>query len=348
MSLLFAIKDRGDLSELPPATQIFLLSEGAAIHRALVIVEELGIADLLADGPQTSDELARSTSSHARSLYRVLRLMSSVGVFSEVEPGRFALTPLSECLRSGTAGSLRSWVKMSGRSFWFSAMTEALYSVKTGQPVFAPKTGAELFDYLAAHPEERDIFNTAMKDFGQAVSSAVIQAYDFSAFRSLVDVGGGNGAFITAILQANPELTGILCDLPHVAADARTSIARAGLADRCAIAGGDFFHSVPSGGDAYILRWIIHDWDHDRALAILGNCRSAMHAAARLLLVETVLPVGEEFHPGKVMDFSMLMFLGGQERTEAEYTALLEQAGFRIDRIVPTASSFSVIEAVAA
>lgn len=332
---------------LPPPVQLFLMSEGVVISTALSLAAELGIADLLADGPRSGEELAQATSTHPRSLHRLLRLLGSVGVFTEAQPGRFALTPLGECLRSTVPGSMRSWLRMVGLKVWFHTYAEALHSLRTGEPAFARSVGMEFFDYLATHPQEGEIFNAAMSDFGRGVAAAVVQEYDFSGVDKAVDVGGGNGSLIGAILQANPRMTGILFDQSHVAEGARKSITAAGLSSRCDIVAGDFFSSVPAGGDAYILRWIIHDWDNDRALTILRNCRAAMKATARLLLVETVIPPGDEAHPGKLVDFVMLTALGGQERTADEYRRLLDEAGFRLNRIVATASPMSVLEAVA-
>ena len=329
---------------LPPPMQLFLMSQGVVVSTALSLAAELGIADVLADGARSGEELAKATSTHPRSLHRVLRLLSSVGVFTEVQPGRFALTSLGECLRTGVPGSMRSWLRMVGLKVWFHTYGDALYSLRTGKPVFEQTIGAEVFDYLAAHPEESEIFNSAMSDFGQGVAAAVLQGYDFSDVHTVVDVGGGNGSFISAILQANPRMTGILFDMPHVAEGARKSIAGAGLAKRCDIAAGDFFKAIPAGGDAYVLRWIIHDWDYDRALIILRNCRQAMKGTARLLLVEAVIPPGDAPHPGKLVDFVMLTALGGQERTAEEYDRLLDDAGFRLKRIFPTASPMSVVE----
>jgi SAM-dependent methyltransferase len=326
--------------------QIFLLSEGKVVSTALSLAAELGIADLLAAGPRSSDELAQATSTHPQSLYRLLRLLSSVGVFSEVAARQFALTSLGECLRSEVPGSMRSWVRMSGLQAWLHTYAEALHSLRTGESVFKRATGAEFFDYFAAHPVEGEIFDGAMDDFGQMVSAAVVQAYDFGDITSIVDVGGGHGTLIAAILKHYPQMTGVLFELPHVAEGARQAISGAGLARRCEIVAGDFFQSVPAGCDAYILRWIVHDWDHDRALTILRNCRQAMKETGRLLLVEAVIPPGDDPHPGKLLDFLMLTGLGGQERTEAEYGELLREAGFRLNRIVPTDSHMSVVEAV--
>ena len=326
--------------------QLFVMSQGALISVALALAAELGIADLLAEGPLSSEDLAQATATHPPSLYRILRLLSSVGVFTESTPRHFALTPLGECLRSGIAGSMRSWVRLMNLRPWLHTYAEALHCVRTGEPAFKLSTGAEFFDYFAAHPAESEIFNGAMDDVGQVISAAVVQAYDFSGITRIVDIGGGHGTQIAAILLHYPHMRGVLFDLPHVVESARQAISGAGLADRCELAGGDFFQSVPAGGDAYLLRWIIHDWDHDRALTILGNCRQVMKDTDRLLLVEAVIPPGDEPHPGKLTDLLMLTGLGGKERTEAEYGKLLREAGFRLKRVVHTVSHMSVIEAV--
>jgi len=346
MAFEFGVKQNGALSPLPPPMQMFLLSEGITIFTALALAAELGVPDLLANGPQSSDEIARATSSHPGSVYRLLRLLSTFGIFSEVEHGRFAQTPLSELLRTGTPGSLRSWVRMIGLPVWWPLWAEAMHSVKTGEPSFKRSLGVEMFDYLAANPREGDMFNEAMTAFGQGVAAAVAQAYDFGGVRKIVDVGGGHGILISTILRTNPSLTGILFDQPNVAEGARTVFATAGVADRCEIHGGDFFKSVPAGGDAYLLSWIIHDWDRDRAVAIMSNCRRAMTQRGRLLLIETVIPGPDEPHPGKIMDFVMLVGLGGQERTEQQYADLLQETGFALRRVVPTASPMSIIEGV--
>ncbi|MGE5842907.1 MAG: methyltransferase [Deltaproteobacteria bacterium] len=235
---------------------------------------------------------------------------------------------------------------MTGFKVWFHVYPEALYSLRTGQPAFKKTVGTNFFDYLAAHPDEDVLFNEAMTNFGQENSPAVIQAYDFSGIHKIVDVGGSHGSLLLAILQAHPEMTGILFDLPLVVESARKKIAEADLAQRCEVVGGDFFVSLPAGGDAYLLRWIIHDWDDEHAVKILRNCRNAMNETARLLLVEAIIPHEDALHPGKVIDFDMLVGLGGKERTEEEYSALFEASGFRLNRIIPTASPLCVIEGV--
>jgi hypothetical protein len=344
MPMGYAIDHGGTVSTLPPAMQIFLLTEGVTIQAALTLAANLGIADLLAEGPQTSDWLAQATSTHPPSLYRVLRLLSSFGVFSEIDPGRFAQTASSDLLRAGTLDSLRSWVQMTGLLVWPQTFAAALHSVKTGEPALKHVVGTEFFEYLATHPGEGTVFSAAMGDFGRGVSQAVVQAYDFSNVGTIVDVGGGHGTLLSAILRGNAHLKGILFDLPHVADGARGLMASAGLSDRCEIHGGDFFADVPAGGDVYILSWIIHDWDRGRAVSILKRCRQAMPTTGRLLLVEAVIPPGNEPHAGKIMDFVMLTALGGQERTKEQYEDLLQEAGFRLSAVVQTASPMCIIE----
>lgn len=344
MAISYAVDRDGTASILPPPMQILHLSEGSVIQAALTLAANLGVADLLANGPQTSDALAQATSTHPPSLYRVLRLLSSFGVFAEVAPGRFAQTASSELLRTGIPGSLRSFVQMTGLPVWAQTYAEALHSAQTGEPAWKQVVGTEFFEYLATHPAESAVFNAAMTDFGRGVSEAVVQAYDFSGVGTIVDVGGGHGTLLSAILRRHIHVKGILFDLPHVVDGARALMASAGLADRCKIQGGDFFAEVPVGGDAYILSLVIHDWDRSRAVAILRRCRQAMPTTGRLLLVEAVIPPGNEPHFGKILDFVMLTAAGGQERTQEEYQALLQEAGFRLSVVVATASPLSVIE----
>jgi hypothetical protein len=333
-------------SELPPSLRVYFLSQGGIISNTLVLAAELGLADHLADGPRSSKELAQATSTHPRSLYRLLRVLCSFGVFTEIQPDSFAQTPLSECLRTGVPGSMRSWLRLIGIKTRYYMQAEALHSIKTGEPVFELVTGMDFFAHHAAHPEEGAIFDQAMNDMGRGVAAAVVQSYDFSGIRKIIDVGGGHGTLITPILQKYPEMTGILFDSPHVAERARESIISAGLAQRCEIVGGDFFESVPAGCDAYLLRWIIHNWDNERAVTILRNCRQGMGKRSRLLLLESVIPAGNEFHPGKFMDYIMLIMFGSQERTEEEYESLLRESDLLLNKVVPTGTHLSIIEAV--
>jgi hypothetical protein len=334
-------------SELPPPLRVIFLSHGTIVATSLALAAELGIADHLADGPRSSEALAQATSTDPRSLYRLLRLLCSIGVFTEIQPDRFTQTPLSEPLRTGVPGSVRSWLRFIGLKIRYHTHAEDLYSIKTGEPVFKRVTGMEFFDYMAAHPEEAEIFNQAMSDFGRDGAAAVAQSYDFSGIGKIIDVGGGHGTLIAAILQKYPLMTGILFDSPQVAERARESIASAGLAQRCEVVGGNFFKLIPAGCDAYLLRLIIHNWDHERAITILRNCRQAMGEGSRLLLIESVIPPGNELHLGKFADYVMLTtFHGGQERTEEEYGSFLREAGLRLNKVVPTRSHLSILEAV--
>jgi hypothetical protein len=310
------------------------------------LTADLAIPDLLADGPRSTEDLARATKTEPRALGRMLRLVATAGILTESAPMRFALTPLGEYLRSDVPRSLRAWVRMTGSTMWYRTLADGLYSLQNDRPCFEHALGAPFFDYLAQREDESAVFNQAMDDNGRGASAAVVEAYDFSGIGRAVDVGGGHGTLIEAILETHPKMTGVLFDAPHVAEGARRLIAQKGLADRCTVEGGDFFQSVPAGADAYLLRWIVHDWEHDLALKILENCKRAMNASGRVLLVEAILPPGDEPHPSKLLDFAMLTGLGGQERTREEYAELLREAGLRLVRVVPTASPMSVLEAV--
>jgi hypothetical protein len=330
----------------PEARQaLFQMITGLRISQMIYVVAKLGIADLLKDGPQTANTLAEATGTHAPSLYRLLRALSSLGVFAEDKQGRFALTPLAELLQSGVAGSQRPAALYFGDSSQWRTWGELLYSVTTGQPAFRHLYGIDPWEYRAHDPELGAAFDDYMTANTTAQTAAVVAAYDFSEIGTLVDVGGGHGALISTILQASPRLHGILCDAPHVVAGAQPTLEAAGIINRCQIVPCDFFLSVPGGGDAYILKSIIHDWDDDQALAILKNCRSSIAKHGRLLLVENIIPLGNSPHPGKMVDLQMLVVLGGRERSEAEYNTLLSEAGFNLTKVVPTEGPLSIIEA---
>jgi hypothetical protein len=320
------------------------LIAGFWVSRALYIAAKLGIADLLKGGPKNSEELAQATGMHLPSLYRVLRALASVGVFAEDGHGRFTLTPLAATLRTDVPGSLRAFAIAELGEDHYPAWGEVLHSIKTGEIAFDHLFGMDVWQYRAQHPEEGRIFDEAMASFSSVVNAAIVDSYDFSSLGTIVDVGGGDGSLIASILQANPGMKGVLFDLPHVVAGARRRIEAEGLAERCEVVAGDAFTSVPSGGDAYLLKWIIHDWDDERSVAILKNCHRAMAAHGKLLLVEAVIPHGNtpSFH--KFMDLNMLVMTGGRERSEAEYRVLLEAAGFRLTRVILTQSEMSVIE----
>ena len=329
-------------TDLAPAetvlTQIML---GRVAAQALYVAAKLGIADLLIDGPKRVDELAKAADAHAPSLYRVLRALASIGVFKEGDDQTFTLTPSAEPLRSDVPNSLRDVAVFWGEDWNWQVWGKILYSVRTGKPAWGQIHGEQVFEYFEKNPEAGRIFDRAMTSFSGVATKAVLEAYDFSGINTLVDIAGGQGRLINRILDVYPAMQGVLFDLPHV-------IESANVGDRLEFATGDFFVSVPAGGDAYMMKHIIHDWDDERAITILKNIRQAMNPGGRVLVIESVIADGNGHDFGKLLDIEMLVSPGGKERTAAEYEDLFKGAGLRLTRIVPTKSPYSVIEAVAA
>jgi hypothetical protein len=312
--------------------------------QAVYVAAKLGLADLLRDGPRAPADLAAATQTHARSLHRLLRALASEGVFAEQPDGRFANTPLSECLVSAP-GSQRALAVMMGEEH-FRAWGELLHSIRTGRCAFEHVYGQNVFAYLGQHPEQGAIFDEAMTGVHGMETSAMLDAYDFTGVNVLVDVGGGNGRTLAGVLRRFPSLRGVLFDLPPVVERARKELSAAGVTDRCQVLAGDFFQAVPPGGDAYMMRHIIHDWDDDRSRIILRNCRAVMPAHGKLLVVEAVIPPGNDPNWGKLLDLNMLVMPGGLERTEAEYRDLFAATGFTLTRVMPTSADVSVAEGV--
>jgi hypothetical protein len=312
----------------------------------LYVAAKLGIADLLADGSKPIEELAAVTGTQAPALSRVLRALVSVGVFTQDAQHRFALTPRAALLRTDVPGSLWSMAVYWGSPWIWCAWSQLLEGVRTGQTAFDLVHGVPFFTYLEQHPEAAAVFNQYMGERGDYRHTALAAAYDFSGMHLVIDVGGGHGAALSAILQANPALRGVLFDLPPVAAGAQDHLAAAGVADRCDTVGGDFFAAVPAGGDAYLLSGVLHDWDDERALQILRNCRRVMAGHSKLLVQELIMPEGNAPSPAKLVDVMMLTFLGGQQRTEAEFRTLYAKAGFQLTRVMPTPSGDCIIEGV--
>jgi hypothetical protein len=329
---------------LPPQVAFMQMINGYWVSQAIYVAAKLGIADQLKDGPKHCEALAARTGAHTRSLYRLLRGLASLGIFTETEPNCFALTPSAQFLRSDTPESLQAVALMSGEEH-YRAWGDLLHSVKTGENAFEQVYGMPIFPYYAQHPESAQIFDRAMTGYSSTETEAVVASYDFSAIRTLVDVAGGHGSLLISILQANPHLQGILFDQAMVIEGAPPLIQAGGVADRCDVAAGDFFESVPKGGDAYILKHIVHDWGDEQAIAILKCCREVIPNTGKLLIVEQVIPPGNEPFMGKFLDLNMLVMCpGGCERTEAEYRTLLAQAGFQLTQIIPTQTFASVIE----
>ena len=324
------------------------LITGFWVSRAIYVAAKLGLADLVKDSPKTADELARLTGTHSPSLYRALRALASVGVFTDDGRGRFAQTPLSETLRSDTPGSLRALAIVELGQEHYPAWGNLMHSVKTGEIAFDNLFKQNAWEYYAQNPEDASNFNESMRGLTEMVNVAVLEAYDFPGVDKLVDVAGGTGKLISAVLVAHPRMRGVLFDLPHVIAEAGPLLDAAGVRDRCETSTGDFFRSVPEGGDAYVMKWIIHDWDDEKSTAILKNIRRAMDEKGKLLLIEMVVPEGNQPDLSKFLDLDMMVMTGGRERTEAEFNSLLAASGFKLTRVVRTASPICVIEAVRA
>ncbi len=329
------------------AERMLQLGTGFIFTAALQPIVRLNIADLLADGPMSVSELARRTESNADALYRVLRLLASVGVFAE-SPGKvFALTPMSELLRAGVPGSLRDMVAWMGNRFHFRVWSEMAHSIQTGQPAVEKVTGKSAFEAIFGDPEVAYDFNMAMTCFSRQIAPAVLEAYDFSGIGTLMDVAGGHGAILCEVLSRYPAMKGILFDVPNVIEEANCHICSLKMDHRCQTIAGDFFEQIPAGADAYYMQHIIHDWDDERSLKILGNCRRALEGRpnGRLIIVDSVVPENSQPHPSKWLDLEMLLMPGGRERTESEWRTLFAKGGFEITRIVPLRAAESVIEA---
>ena len=326
----------------PPQAILGEMINGYWVTQTITAAARLGVADHLADGPKSVAALAERVGAHAGSLYRLLRACASIGIFSEDASHAFSQTTLSEALRSGVPGSMRGLAMMTGL-LHMRAWPEILHSVRTGETAFKKVFGSEIFEHLPRDPEAARAFDEAMAGYSASTAAAVAAAYDFSKFATIVDVGGGSGALLGAILGRAPAARGINFDLPHCADRARAHFERLGQSARVEVQGGDFFASVPSG-DAYTMKMILHDWDDERSIAILRNVRKAIAPGGTLLVLETVIPPGNTPSSGKLLDINMLVMTGGRERTEAEFASLYRAAGFELTRVIPAHPAASVIE----
>jgi hypothetical protein len=325
-----------------PADQLLAMASGAWVSQMIHGAAELGLADALAAGERDVAELAGQVGADADALFRLLRGLASLGIFQETGPRRFALTPLAELLRSDHPQSLRQFARMLGEEHYLS-WADLLHSLRTGENAFRHRYGCSVFAWYQQHPERGAIFDAAMGDFSRPHTEALLAAFDFSGIRHLVDVGGGRGELLMAVLRAHPQLRGTVFDQPHVVAPVPLP---ADLEGRLELQGGDFFATAPAGADAYLLKHILHDWDDGACRTILGHIRAAMAPGGRLLILEQVIPPGNDPFPGKLLDLNMLVMTeGGRERSPAEYALLLESAGFSLRRIHPTTTAMSVVEA---
>lgn len=318
------------------------LAFGFAVSQALRVVADLEIADHLGDGEWSVDDLAAKTHSNADALYRVMRLLAAEGLFRETAVRRFRLTKVGEVLRSDKGSSPRDLIRMlNGEPYLAFAQLD--HSVRTGLPAFDEVFGKPRFDWLADHPDEAALFQRAMVTLGRDSNEAIAEAYDFGAFSRVVDVGGGHGQLLSAILARHAHLSGVLFDLPSSIPTIRSGAA--GYLPRTEFIGGNFFESVPHGADIYLMKKVIHDWNDEQAIVILRNCRDAMAPHGKVLIAETIVPDGNEPNPIKLIDVNMLVVTGGKERTQAEYAALLAAAGLGLERVISTSQPISVLEA---
>ncbi len=337
------------MAELPPQFALARMMTGYAVSQLIHIAAQLGLADLLKHGPQSINELANSTKTHQDSLNRVMRCLVAFGLFKEKESGQFELAALGQYLRTDVPDSLTAMTLCSEESY--IVWGHLLHSVKTGETAFNHVFGMHRYQYLEQHPEAAARFNAAMAQLSSELAAAVLSAYDFSRFKTAVDIGGGQGGLLLAMLRANPTLRAILFDTSSVIGVMEEQLEGTGFAERCKLVAGDFFESVPDGGDVYLLSHVIHNWDDDHCIRILKNCRKAVGPEGRLLLIEMIMPTesGASFstYPLVMTDLQMLVMTGGRERTESEFGTLLAAAGFNLERIVPTHALESLIECIA-
>lgn len=324
------------------------MAQGFEVTQLVYVAAKLGIADHLKTEPRSSDELAGLVEAHPGTLYRLMRALSSLGIFHEREDGLFEGTPLSEPLREDAPNSARMWAIMSGEEWMWRPWGNLLHSVRTGETAFNSTFGIGMFEYFCEHIEAGSIFDNIMSISTSGISYELAHSYDFSNTGLIVDVGGGHGLLLAAILSANQGIRAILYDAHQVLNSAQKILEASRISDRCEMVGGNFFESVPSGADTYIMKWIIHDWDDRRAVRILKNCRAAMAIGGKVLVIEHILEPGNQPTREKRSDIMMMVMPGGQERTETQFRSLFEAAGLRLKKVIETSVGLSVMECIAA
>jgi O-methyltransferase/methyltransferase family protein len=333
----------------PLPVVMFNLIAGRWVTQIIHVAAKLQIADRLKDGPRTVDELASSAGAQPQPLYRVLRALASYGIFEETKGRRFKLTPLAATLRGDIPGSMRAFAVMNGSKYQAESWQQLLQSVETGAPPFRGAHGMSYFEYLEKHPDDLKIFSEAMTNLSITENPAITLAYKFSGVRTLVDVGGGNGSLLRAILEANPGLKAVLFDRPSVSATAREGVylTAKSFVERCRFEGGNFFDAVPKGGDAYVMKRVLHDWSDEDSAKILANCRAAMNRKGKVLVVESLIRPGNAPDRGKLLDLQMFA-IGGRERTKQDFAAVFKKAGLRLTRVIRTSCPLSIVEGVKA
>jgi ubiquinone/menaquinone biosynthesis C-methylase UbiE len=333
-------------NNLPPRLVLNQMLLGFVFTKAIHAAAKLNLADIIgSQGPMTSAELAKKSGADEESVSRLLRALASTGIFSIDENGKYTLTPLAECLKEDNPESIKAMAVVLG-DMLYKGYDELLYSVKTGDRGFDKALGVPVFEYLTNNPETGKLFDRMMTDIHGGETQPMVDTYDFSAFNTVVDIGGGNGEVISAILNKNATVKGILFDLPEVIDRSNNNISAGGLSNRCQLVAGSFFDSVVKGGDAYIMRHILHDWSDTDAITILTNCRKSMNPGGKILVVEAVIQEGNEPSPFKLLDLTMLL-IGGKERTRNQFENIFSKAGLKLNRIVPFQHDLSVVEGVA-
>ncbi|MEP7356430.1 MAG: methyltransferase [Anaerolineales bacterium] len=328
----------------PPEAIIFQMLDGFKITQAIHAASRLAIFDALAEKTLTASELAASVGAHAPSLLRLLRFLTTIDILAEDDRQRFAATAMGQYLRSDHPLSMRPWADMFGSPTFWRSWGDLYETILTGQPAFDRNYGQGHFDFLSRHPDEAAVFNAAMTRGTARSLPAILEAYDFTPYQKIVDVAGGHGALLRGILERAPRAAGVLYEMPAVAAEAR-ALRGSPVEARCEFVVGSMFESIPAGGDLYVMKQIIHDWDDDAAIRILRNTRQAMGPEGRLLVVDRIVLPPNQPDPAKSTDLMMLVMLTGRERTEAEFSALYQAAGFRLTRVIP-AGEFSLVEGV--
>jgi ubiquinone/menaquinone biosynthesis C-methylase UbiE len=326
------------------STQLLALINGFQMSQAISVAATLGIPDLLRDGAQPCHALSAATRTHSLSLYRLLRALAAIGVLHEQADRMFSLTALGESLRSDISSSKNAWARLFGRPMYYQAWSGLLDSLRTGEPAFNKVHGMSVWDFRAQRPDETAAFDWAMAAITDQIADAVLSMSDFSRYSTVVDVGGGQGAFIARILATQPTMRGILFDQPHVIAHAEEPLRAARVDDRCELVGGSFFEAIPQGGDAYLLKSILHDWNDEDAVAILRSCRRVIGPNGTLIVVEHLIGPCNTGLEGKLMDLNMMVITGGIERTHEQYASIFQEAGFRLVRVTRTRTPVSIIE----
>lgn len=333
------------MNDAPPEARLMPILMGLMTSTAVCSLARLGVPDHLGSGPRTAEELGELTGSRPELLERLMRATEGLGVLSRTEEGRWQQTPMSDLLRSDAEKSLKDLAVFMIDEWHTRGFGSLADTVRTGETATDRLYGEPAFEYLRKNPEAGEHFNRAMTSFSLTDAPAVVEAYDFEGIGSLTDVAGGHGLLISTILRSYPEMNGTLFDLPEVLATAPADLKDV-CGGRLRLVEGDMFESVPPGADAYIIKRIIHDWSDEKSRQILSNCRSGVNENGRLIVVDAVVPTDGRFAPSKIMDLAMMLFVGGKERTEGEFRELFESSGWRLNRVIPTASQLSVIEGV--